>query len=83
MKTKKPTAIVYNWTEKGDITLISDVYFQEGLFDEVLIYSIPYTGNIVEDYNKYKPELIVFFGRDNIEIETNLRKIFLKYDELR
>jgi len=82
MKTKKPTAIVYNWTEKGNVTLISDVYFQEGLFDEVLIYSIPYTGNIFEDYNKYKPELIVFFGRDNIEIETNLRKFFLKYDEL-
>jgi glycosyltransferase involved in cell wall biosynthesis len=82
MKTKKPSAIVYNWTEKGDITLISDVYFQEGLFDEVLIYSIPYTGNIIEDYNKYKPELIVFFGRDNVEIETHLRKIFLKYDKL-
>ena len=36
MKTKKPSAIVYGWYKQGEEILISDVYFEEGLEDEVI-----------------------------------------------
>ena len=49
MKTKKPSAIVYGWYKHDEEIIISDVYFEEGLEDEVIIYSLPYTGNVLED----------------------------------
>jgi glycosyltransferase involved in cell wall biosynthesis len=81
MKTKKPSAIVYNWKEEGTITLFSDVYFQEELYEEVIIYSIPYTGSVNEDYNKYKPDLIIYIGKDNIDLDFQLKRIFIQYNE--
>ena len=67
MKTKKPSAIVYGWHSKGEQILISDVYFEEYLTDEVIIYSLPYTNDVVGDYSKYQPDVIVSFI-DKIEI---------------
>ena len=67
MKTKKPSAIVYGWHSKGEQILISDVYFEEYLMDEVIIYSLPYTNDVVGDYSKYQPDVIVSFI-DKIEI---------------
>ena len=61
MKTKKPSAIVYGWYKHDEEIIISDVYFEEGLEDEVIIYSLPYTGNVLEDYSKYQPDLIISF----------------------
>ena len=59
MKTKKPSAIVYHWDREGEISLSSDVYFEEGLYDEVVIYSLPYRNQVIEDYSKYRPDLII------------------------
>jgi hypothetical protein len=59
MKTKKPSAIVYGWPTKGSVTLRSDIYFEENLYDEVLLYSLDYKGNVIEDYSKYRPDLII------------------------
>ena len=62
MKTKKPSAIIYNWNREGEITLVSDVYYEESLYDDVTVYSLPYTNNVIEDYSKYKPDLIISIG---------------------
>jgi glycosyltransferase involved in cell wall biosynthesis len=59
MKTKKPSAIVYGLEVKGELVLTSDVYFEEHLFDEVVIYSLPYNDSVIEDYTKYTPDLII------------------------
>jgi glycosyltransferase involved in cell wall biosynthesis len=59
MKTKKPSAIVYGLEVKGELILTSDVYFEEHLYDEVVIYSLPYNDSVIEDYTKYTPDLIV------------------------
>lgn len=67
MKTKKPSAIVYGWHSQGEQILYSDVYFEEHLYDEVHIYSLPYTNDVVGDYTKYQPDVIVSFI-DEIEI---------------
>ena len=63
MKTKKPSAIVYGWRELGTFTLTSDVYFEENLLDEVIIYSLPNTDDIIKDFSTYKPDIIM--GCDN------------------
>ena len=64
MKTKKPSAIVYNWKEKGTFTLQSDVYYEENLFEDVIVYSIPYEGKEIEDFSKYRPDLIFSEGSE-------------------
>ncbi len=82
MKTKKPSAIVYNWDREGEVTLISDVYFEEYLQDEVIIYSLPYTDDVVGDYSRYKPDLIVSIGLDINIPHYHLRKIHIGYTDL-
>lgn len=75
MKTKKPKAIVYGWDFKGERTLISDVYFEEGLEDEVIIYSLEHKDNVVGDFTKYQPDLIISFIKDiDIQHEYLLKK---------
>jgi glycosyltransferase involved in cell wall biosynthesis len=82
MKTKKPTAIIYNWDREGTVTLMSDVYFEENLYDEVIVYSLTYSGNVFEDYTKYKPDLIISIGID-LEIDNHfLYKIHINYSEI-
>ena len=83
MKTKKPSAIVYGWDRIGTETLISDVYFEEALYDEVIVYSLPYTDNIFEDYTKYKPNLIISLGDTKIETKDfQLNRIHINYDHV-
>lgn len=82
MKTKKPSAIVYNWSREGESTLVSDVYFQESLFEDVIVYALPYTNNVLEDYSKYKPDLIISFGVDVNIPHYQLEQIYIPYDEL-
>ena len=82
MKTKKPSAIVYGWYKNGDEIITSDVYFEEGLEDDVIIYSLPYTGNVAEDYSKYQPDMIISFF-DEIDIPHYfLRQIHIHYDDI-
>lgn len=67
MKTKKPSAIVYGWHSQGEQILYSDIYFEEHLYDEVHIYSLPYTNDVVGDYTKYQPDVIISII-DEIEV---------------
>ena len=64
MKTKKPSAIVYGLDIVGEFTITSDVYFEESLFDEVVIYSSKYNDSVVEDYTKHEPDLIISIGEE-------------------
>jgi glycosyltransferase involved in cell wall biosynthesis len=82
MKTKKPSAIVYNWYKEGEEILVSDVYWEEGLHDEVIIYSLPYTNNVVEDYSKYRPDLIISFGNEVNIPHYHLSQIYIHQPEI-
>jgi hypothetical protein len=82
MKTKKPSAIVYGWHTKGTQILISDIYFQENLYDEVVIYSLPYTDDVLGDYTKYKPDLIISMGLKINIPHYQLRRIHSQYSEI-
>lgn len=81
MKTKKPSAIVYNWYKEGEHKLVSDVYYEESLFDDVIVYALPYTNNVLEDYSKYKPDLIISFGVDVNIPHYQLQEIYIGYQE--
>ena len=81
MKTKKPSAIVYNWYKEGEHKLVSDVYYEENLFDDVIVYALPYTNNVLEDYSKYKPDLIISFGVDVNIPHYQLQEIYIGYQE--
>ena len=65
----------------GEIILTSDVYFEENLYDEVVVYSSTYLNSVVEDYTKYEPDLIISIG-DNIPIPHHqLNRRYIHLDE--
>ena len=81
MKTKLPSAIIYNFHIKGEIKLQSQIYWEENLRNDVVLYSLPYPENVIEDYTKYKPDLIISIGEE-INIEHNqLKKIYINLEE--
>jgi glycosyltransferase involved in cell wall biosynthesis len=81
MKTKKPSAIIYGWYRLGEELLRSEIYWEDHLADEIHVYSLPYTGDVESDFNKYEPDLIVSFV-DNIEIKNeSLKRLHVHYDE--
>lgn len=65
---KKPSALVYGWDKIGVFELTSDIYFQEGLEDKVIVYSLPYVGAVELDFAKYTPDVIIHSGV-NIDIK--------------
>jgi glycosyltransferase involved in cell wall biosynthesis len=80
MQTKKPSAIVYGWPVKGTITLRSDIYFEEGLFDDVIIYSLVYKDTVIEDYSLYKPDLIISIEEQINVNDARLQEISFVYN---
>lgn len=81
MKTKKPCAIVYYWDRLGEFLLDSDVYFQEGLMDQVIVYSLEYNGDVEADFAKFQPDLILTFKPLQISNPQISRRI-LEYSEI-
>lgn len=81
MKTKKPTAIIYGWDRIGHHILTSDVYWEEGLYETVEVYSLTYNGNLELDFTKYKPDLIISIGQDFPITNYNLARIYRHYPE--
>jgi len=82
MKTKKPSAIVYGWHNKGEQILYSDIYFEENLYDDVHVYSLPYTNDVVGDYTKYQPDVIISFVEKIDVPHYFLEKKYVHYDQL-
>jgi glycosyltransferase involved in cell wall biosynthesis len=81
MKTKKPSAIVYGLGTEGETTLISQIYWEEHLFDDVVVYNLPYPNDVVGDYTKYKPDLIISFGEEVNIPHYHLKRFHIHYDE--
>jgi glycosyltransferase involved in cell wall biosynthesis len=82
IKVKKPSAIIYGWDRTDTTVLKSDVYFEENLIDDIILYPLEYTGNVELDYSKYQTDLIVFVG-DFPEIKNpQLSDILIKYNHI-
>ena len=81
MKTKKPSAIVYGLEVIGELILTSDVYFEEHLYDEVVVYSSTYLNSVVEDFTKYEPDLIISIGESIPIPHHQLSRRYIHLDE--
>lgn len=81
MKTKLPSAIVYNFHTKGELTLESQIYWEEGLMENVVIHSLDFNDTVVEDYTKYRPDLIISIGKDISIPHNQLKKRYVLIEE--
>lgn len=81
MKTKVPSAIVYFWNRQGEVTLQSDIYFQERLIDKVVIYALEWTSQVEKDFATYKPDLVISFSPIDIRNQQILKRT-LYYSEI-
>ena len=82
MKTKKPSAIIYNWDRKGIHELQSHIYCEENLLEYVTIYSLDSINNVVKDYSKYQPDLIISFGEKLPLNDKILNSRYIHYDSI-
>ena len=81
MKTKKPSAIVYGWYKTGTELLQSEIYWEEGLFEDVVVYALDNPNNVFQDYSKYEPDVIISFG-EYLEMPTpQLQRLYRHYPE--
>ena len=72
MKTRKPIALVYGYNKIGEYQLTSDVYYWEGLQDEVQVYSYGDISDFETHYTLFNPDVIISIGR---ELKTNIETI--------
>jgi len=80
MKTKIPSAIVYGWYREGTEVLMSDIYFEEALENEILVHFLPYKDSVLEDYTEHRPDLIISFVSEIRIPHFQLQKIHFHYD---
>ena len=81
MKTKLPVALVYGWDKLGKIELTSDLYFWEGLQENVVIHSFEDIATFTSDYIKYDPDIIVSIGPKFESNLTSLNKKIVHLEE--
>ena len=82
MKTKKPSAILYNWYKQGDQLLDTTIYHEEGLCDQIEVFSLKSPANILRDFTFYKPDLIISFGPEIVVPHYQLQRIHFHYNEV-
>jgi len=82
MKTKLPSAIIYGWDREGTHVLKSDIYYQEWLYDDVIIHSCHDLNNIHQDFSKYKPDVVMFVGSRPSSDINYLNMKFVFYNEI-
>jgi len=62
MKTSLPTALVFGFDQIGEVTLQSDVYFEEGLIEDVNLICYDSTNKIHHLISKHTPDIIITIG---------------------
>jgi len=73
IEVRRPTAVVYGWKERGLYTYITDLYSNpENIRGWVNIHAVTGETDLVQDYLKFKPDVIVSIGT---KIETPYRII--------
>lgn len=82
MLTKKPSALVYNWSKLGIFNMKTSLYDIEHLWDDIVVYSLPLTNNLEEDFARYKPDLIVSFEEELNIKDINLKNRYIHFDNL-
>lgn len=87
MKTSLPTALVYGWDRFGEIQLQSDVYFEEGLNEDVTLHSYEVSADFKTHFAKHRPDIIIVIGEypnDILEMDnhTMVSSKIVSYDSI-
>ena len=69
-KTTLPTALVYGWKRFGKYELTSDIYHEEDLFENVVIYSYRDAKNWKSHLSKHKADIIYVIGELPSELQN-------------
>lgn len=83
MKTKLPSAIVYNWYKEGEFHLNNELYKSESLVENVIVYSLgPYSNydqyNIKANISKYLPDTIIILDNSYISESELADKVLIE-----
>lgn len=86
-KTGLPTALVYGWDRYGEHQLLSDVYFEENLEENVVLYSYESSYNFKTHFAKHRPDVIVVIGDNHGQIlqmghHTMVSSKIVSYDSI-
>lgn len=82
MKTKLPIALVYGWDRLGTHEITSDVYFWEGLMENVIVQSMNDISQFREDFINYDPDVIISIGLKFVSNLDSLNKRIIHLDEI-
>ena len=78
-KASLPIALVYGWGELGELTLTSDVYYQEHLFESVIVYSYSDVENFINHFNKINPDIVLTIGGTRDDYKSILQYSDVNY----
>ena len=82
MKTKLPLALVYGWDRLGTHEIVSDVYYWEGLQENVVVQSVNDLSQFREDFIKYDPDVIISIGPEFVSNLDSLNKRIVHIQEM-
>ena len=78
MKTSLPTALIYGWDRFGEIKIQSDVYWEENLYENVILYSYESSTNFKLQFATHRPDIIILIGDGFDEVYELSNHIIIK-----
>lgn len=66
IKTKLPSALVFGWNRLGEFQISSNLCENEGLVEDIQLWSYENDHNLYELIVKHDPDVIITFGDDNL-----------------
>ena len=87
MKTSLPTALIYGWNKFGEIKIQSDVYWEENLQEDVILYSYESSINFKNHFATHRPDIIITIGDEfeevfNMKHHTMIESKLITYKEI-
>ena len=78
MKTSLPTALIYGWDRFGEIRIQSDIYWEENLYENVILYSYETSTNFKLQFATHRPDIIILIGDGFDEVYELSNHIIIK-----
>ena len=57
IKVGLPSALIYGWDRVGEHRLLTSLYHEENLQENVLCYSYPDSSSFAEDFARHRPDV--------------------------
>jgi glycosyltransferase involved in cell wall biosynthesis len=80
IKVGLPSALIYGWDRVGEHRLLTSLYHEENLQENVLCYSYPDSSSFAEDFARHRPDVIVTIGgnrQDWTQLVSRINETFI------